>query len=101
VPTHQVLNDLVLVKEIKDEDKTEGGVFLPQTLNKTEATAMGHVIAVGNGRMIDNGERVPPPVSVGDKIIYKWRLAQPIKDSAGEDFVFVQEGNILAVVEEE
>ena len=62
------LSDHVLVKPLSKEEKTEGGIYLPDTAK--EKPQEGEVIAVGPGRMLDNGSRVAPEVKVGDKVIY-------------------------------
>ncbi len=94
------LNDRVLVREEeeeKEEEKTEAGIIIPETVEDDEhsATNRGEVVAVGEGKMED-GERVPVPVSVGDTVLFSWGDKLTID---GEDYHIVESTNILAIVE--
>ena len=62
------LGDRVVVKTITAEERTKGGIVLPDTAK--EKPQEGEIIAVGPGRVLDNGERLAPEVKVGDRVIY-------------------------------
>ena len=90
------LNDRVLIKRIEAEQKTAGGILIPD--NAKEKPAEGTVIAVGNGRVLDNGTRHPMAVKVGDKVLFgKWSGSEVKVES--DDFLLVKEDEILAIVE--
>ncbi|HAA90585.1 MAG: 10 kDa chaperonin [Thermoanaerobacterales bacterium 50_218] len=90
------LGDHVLVKPLTKEEKTEGGIILPDTAK--EKPQEGEVIAVGPGRLLDNGTRVPPEVKVGDKVIYSKYGGTEIKIE-GEEYLIMRESEILAIKE--
>jgi chaperonin GroES len=90
------LGDHVLVKPLTKEEKTEGGIILPDTAK--EKPQEGEVIAVGPGRLLDNGTRVPPEVKVGDKVIYSKYGGTEIKIE-GQEYLIMRESEILAIKE--
>lgn len=90
------LGDHVLVRPLSNEEKTEGGIYLPETAK--EKPQEGEVIAVGQGRMLDNGTRIPPEVKVGDKVIYAKYGGTEIKVGE-EEFLIMRENDILAIRE--
>jgi chaperonin GroES len=90
------LGDHVLVKPLSNEEKTEGGIYLPDTAK--EKPQEGEVIAVGPGRMLDNGTRVEPEVKVGDKVIYAKYGGTDIKVGDVE-YLIMRESDILAIKE--
>jgi chaperonin GroES len=86
----------VLVRPSKAEEKTAGGIVLPDTAQKKPQE--GKVLAVGSGKLLDNGKRVPLPVKVGDTVVYsKWSGTEV--RVGGEDLVILEEDTILAVKE--
>lgn len=93
------LGDRVLVKPFsdKDMDVSAGGIIIPETVNK-EKPEQGTVVAVGAGRVTDDGSVVPVNVKVGDKIIFSKYGPDEIKVE-GEEYFVISESNILAVVE--
>ena len=86
----------VLARPSKAEEKSAGGILLPDTAQKKPQE--GKVLAVGSGKLLDNGKRVPLPVKVGDTVVYsKWSGTEV--RVAGEDLVILEEDTILAVKE--
>lgn len=90
----QPLNDRVLVQPLEAEDKTAGGIILPETAK--EKPREGKVIAAGPGRLLDDGTRQPMSVKVDDVIIYTEYGGTEIKVD-GEEYLLVDEHSILAV----
>lgn len=88
------LADRVVVKAIEQEEKTKGGIVLPDTAK--EKPQEGEVLAVGSGRLLDNGERVPLEVKVGDRVVYSKYGGTEIKLD-GEEYIILRESDILAV----
>jgi chaperonin GroES len=91
--TLQPLADRVLVKPIEKEEKTKSGIYLPDTAK--EKPQEGEVLAVGPGKMTDDGKRVPPDLKVGDRVIYAKYGGTEIKVD-GEDLIILRESDILA-----
>ena len=91
------LHDRVLVKRIEQEEKTTSGLVIPDTAK--EKPQQGKVIAVGDGKMLENGERVPVDVKPGDRILFGKYSGSDIK-IAGEELLIVREDEILGVLEE-
>ena len=90
------LNDRVVVSPLEAEEKTPGGVILPDTAK--EKPTKGEVVAVGSGRVLGNGKVVPLAVKKGDRVIYGKYGGNDIK-LGGEEYKIVQESEILAVIE--
>ena len=90
----QPLNDRVLVKPLDAEEKSAGGIILPQT--EQERPREGKVVAVGPGRMLDSGDRQAMSVKVDDVIVYTEYGGTEVKVD-GEEYLLVDEGSILAV----
>ncbi len=90
------LGDHVVVKPLSKEEKTEGGIILPDTAK--EKPQEGEVIAVGPGRLLENGRRVEPEVKVGDKVIYAKYGGTEVKIE-GEEYLIMRENDILAIRE--
>lgn len=90
----QPLNDRVLVKPLEAEEKSAGGIILPETAQ--EKPREGKVVAVGEGRRLDSGERQPMSVKVDDVVIYTTYGGTDVKVD-GEDYLLIDEGSILAV----
>jgi chaperonin GroES len=90
------LHDRVLVKALEGEEKTKGGIIIPDTAK--EKPMEGKVIAAGPGSRDENGKLVPMGVKVGDKVLYgKWSGTE-VKIE-GEDLLIVKEADILGVVQ--
>lgn len=90
------LNDRILVKRLEQEEKTAGGIFIPDSAK--EKPAEGKVIAVGNGKMNDAGQRVALEVKAGDRVLFSKYGGTDVK-IAGEDFLIMREDDILGIVE--
>jgi len=89
----QPLADRLVVKPIEKEEVTKGGIVLPDTAK--EKPQEGKVLAVGPGRMSDDGKRLPMDISVGDTIIYAKYGGTEIKID-DEELVILRESDILA-----
>ncbi len=89
------LGDRVVVKALEAEEKTKGGIILPDSAK--EKQQRGQVLAVGNGRILDNGTRVPLDVREGDTVIYSKYGGTEVKIN-GENYLIVNERDILGVV---
>lgn len=88
------LADRVVVKPVQAEEKTKGGIVLPDTAK--DKPQEGEVIAVGPGRILDNGTKLAPEVKVGDRVIYSKYSGTEIKIE-GEEYLIVRESDVLAV----
>lgn len=88
------LGNRVLVEPSEAEEKSSGGILLPESAQ--EAPAEGKVIAVGPGRVLDNGERAEMSIKEGDVIIYKKYGGTEITVD-GDDYVLVEEDSVLAI----
>ncbi len=91
------LGDRVLVKPDKAEEKTAGGLYISS--GAQEKPQRGEVVAVGAGKLDDNGERIPMDVKVGDVVIYGKYGGNEVKVD-GEDYLLMRDSDIYAVVEE-
>ena len=89
--------DKVIVKKIENEGQTSGGVIIPDTTQ--EGSRHAEVIAVGPGRVLENGTRMKPQVKPGDRIIYP--KVGNILEVKGEEFYIVREIDILTILEKE
>ncbi|MGH7707714.1 MAG: co-chaperone GroES [Vulcanimicrobiaceae bacterium] len=92
------LGDRLVVEHVEQADKTSGGVFLPDTAK--EKPQEGRVLAVGSGRTLDTGTKVPMDVKVGDKIIYSKYSGSEIKID-GKEYLIISEKDVLAVFTDE
>jgi chaperonin GroES len=90
------LEDRIVVKALEAEETTASGLVIPDTAK--EKPQEGEVLAVGPGRIDDNGNRVPLDVSVGDKVIYSKYGGTEVK-YAGEDYLILSARDVLAIVE--
>lgn len=90
------LGDRVVVKRIEEEPKTKGGIVLPDTAK--EKPQKGKVIAVGSGRILDNGQKVPLEVKEGDIVVFAKYGGTEIEID-GEEYVILSERDLLAVLQ--
>ena len=90
----QPLGDRVLIKPLEAEEKTKGGIILPDTAKEKQQE--GKVMAAGKGR-VDDGKTIALEVKVGDKVLYGKYSGTEIKID-GEDMLIVKEEDILAIV---
>lgn len=92
----QPLGDRVVVKQLEAESKTKGGILLPDTAK--EKPQEGEVVAVGKGKILDNGSVSPLEVKVGDKILYGKYSGNEITTKDGEQLLIMREEDILAIL---
>ncbi len=91
------LRDKVVVRRLEEEEeKTPGGIIIPDTAK--EKPQMGEVVAVGSGKVLDDGKVVPPEVNVGDKVLFAKYAGTEVKID-GEEYLIMSEDEILAIVE--
>jgi len=89
------LGDRIVIELVETEEKTASGIVLPDSAK--EKPQEGKVVAVGTGRVLDNGERVAPEVAVGDRIIFSKYSGTEVKYQ-GAEYLILRENDILAVV---
>ena len=90
------LHDRVIVKRVKEEEKTKGGIIIPDTAK--EKPVEGKIIAVGAGKVLDNGKRQPLQVKAGDRVLFGKYAGTEIKVAA-EEHLIMREDDIIAIVE--
>ncbi|WP_227764761.1 co-chaperone GroES [Zhaonella formicivorans] len=90
------LGDRVVIKVLASEEKTKSGIVLPDTAK--EKPQQGEVVAVGSGKILENGQKVVPEVAVGDRVIYSKYAGTEVK-LEGEEYLILSERDILAVVQ--
>jgi len=91
------LQDRILVKRIEEEEKTKGGIIIPDAAK--EKPQEGKVVAVGDGKVLDNGTKAPLTVKVGDKILFGKYSGSEIKVD-GEEHLIMREDDVLGIVED-
>lgn len=91
------LNDRVLVKGIEETETTKAGIIIPDTVEK-EKPEKGEVMAVGPGKLLENGTRSPMTLKVGDKVLFKKYSPDEIKVD-GQKLLILEESDILAILE--
>ncbi|MFN3729376.1 MAG: co-chaperone GroES [Fimbriimonadaceae bacterium] len=89
------LGDKVVVKLIEQEEKTKSGIYLPDSAKKKPQT--GEVIAIGNGRVLDDGQRNTLTVKVGDKVLFSKYGGNEV-NLDGEDYTILDEDQIYAIL---
>ncbi len=90
------LGDRVVVKPLEAEAKTKGGIVLPDTAK--EKPQEGKVVAIGKGKVLENGTVQPLEVKVGDKILYGKYSGNEITTKEGEELLIMREEDILAII---
>ena len=90
------LHDRVIVKRVEGEEKTKGGIIIPDTAK--EKPIEGIVVAVGNGKILENGTKLPLEVKAGDRILFGKYAGTEIKVE-GEEHLIMREDDIIAIVE--
>jgi len=90
------LDDRVVIKPLEAQDKTSGGIFLPDTAK--EKPQIGKVVWVGPGKMQDDGKRTPMSVKKNDEVIYGKYTGNEIEID-GDKYVITREGDLLGIVE--
>lgn len=89
------LGDRVVVKPLAQEEKTKSGIVLPDTAK--EKPQQGEVLAIGTGKVMENGQKVPLEVKVGDKVIYSKYAGTEIKID-GQEVLILNERDIHAII---
>jgi chaperonin GroES len=90
------LGERVIVKALAQEEKTKGGIILPETAK--EKPMQGEVVAVGGGKVTDDGKTMPMHVKVGDKVLYGKYSGTEVKLD-GEEYLIIKESEIFAVLD--
>ncbi len=91
------LQDRVIVKRIEEEEKTKGGIIIPDSAK--EKPQEGKVIAVGKGKMTEDGKLIPLDVKVGDRVLFGKYAGTEVKIE-GEEHLIMREEDILGIIEE-
>lgn len=90
------LHDRVIVKRIEEEEKTKGGIIIPDTAK--EKPVEGKVVAVGDGKLLENGKKQPMAVKKGDRVLFGKYAGTEIK-LEGEEHIIMREDDIIAVID--
>lgn len=90
------LHDRVIVKRIEEEETTKGGIIIPDTAK--EKPIEGRILAVGSGKMMENGTQQPLQVKEGDRVLFGKYAGTEIK-LEGEEYLIMREDDIIAIVE--
>jgi chaperonin GroES len=90
------LHDRIIVQRLEGEEKTKGGIIIPDSAK--EKPIEGKVIAVGDGKLLETGERVAPEVKAGDRVLFGKYAGTEIKID-GEEHLIMREDDILGVIE--
>ncbi|WP_171476072.1 co-chaperone GroES [Frigoriglobus tundricola] len=90
------LNDKIVVKRLEADDKTVGGIILPDTAK--EKPKQGEILAIGEGKPLDDGKRAPFQVKVGDRVLFSSYSGSEVTLD-GKEFLIMTEDDILAVVD--
>jgi chaperonin GroES len=90
------LHDRVIVKRVEEEETTKGGIIIPDTAK--EKPIEGKIVAVGKGKILENGKKQPLEVREGDKVLFGKYAGTDIKID-GEEHLIMREDDIIAIVE--
>lgn len=91
------LGERVVIKVLESEEKTKSGIVLPDTAK--EKPQLGKVLAIGSGKLLENGQRVALDVKVNDKVLFAKYAGTEVKLD-GEEYMVLKESDVLAVVSE-
>ena len=89
------LHDRVIVKRIEEEEKTKGGIIIPDSAK--EKPAEGKIVAVGDGKVLEDGSRQPLEVKEGDRVLFGKYAGTEVKIN-GEEHLIMREDDIIAIV---
>lgn len=89
------LSDRILVQRLEEEEVSKGGIIIPDTAK--EKPQQGKVVAIGNGKMMDNGTRIEPAVKVGETVLFGKYSGTEIKLD-GQDYLIMREDDILGII---
>ncbi|MCD6273639.1 MAG: co-chaperone GroES [Deltaproteobacteria bacterium] len=90
------LNDRILVKRVEEKAKTKGGIIIPDSAK--EKPAEGKVISVGNGKMNEDGKRIPVEIKEGDRILFGKYSGTEVKIE-NEEYLIMREDDVLGIIE--
>ena len=90
------LGDRIVVKPLEAENKSKGGIVLPDTAKEKPQEAK--VVAIGKGKVLENGTVQAPEVKVGDKVLYGKYSGNEITTKEGEELLILREEDILAII---
>ena len=90
------LFDNIIVKRIEEDEKTKGGIILPDTVDK-EKPQKGEVIAVGDGKTTDDGKKIAMQVKVGDKVLFRKYSPDEIKMD-NEEYLVMTQNDVIAII---
>ena len=90
------LQDRIVVKRVAEETTTKGGIIIPDTAK--EKPAEGKVVAVGNGKVADDGKRIALEIKAGDRILFGKYSGSEVKID-GDEFLIMREDDVLGVIE--
>lgn len=91
------LHDRIIVKRVEEEERTKGGIIIPDTAK--EKPMEGKVIAVGKGKVLDDGKIQPLDVKVGDRVLFGKYAGTEVKIE-GEEHLIMREDDILGIIEQ-
>jgi chaperonin GroES len=91
------MNDNVIVKPITEDEVTKSGIVLPDSIDKGRPEK-GEVVAIGPGKLLDNGQRAPMSVKAGDKVMFKKYSPDEIEIEK-EEYLVISEKDILVIIE--
>jgi chaperonin GroES len=90
------LQDRILVQRVEEEEKTKGGIIIPDTAK--EKPAEGKIISVGKGKLDENGKRIAPEVKKGDRILFGKYSGTEVKIE-GKEYLIMREEDVLGIIE--
>ena len=90
------LQDRILVQRVEEEEKTKGGIIIPDTAK--EKPAEGKIVSVGKGKLDENGKRIAPEVKKGDRILFGKYSGTEVKIE-GEDYLIMREEDVLGIID--
>ncbi len=96
MPKIKPLNDRVLIERVEADAKTAGGILLPDSAK--EKPTEGRIVATGDGRRSDKGDRLPLSVKIGDRVLFGSYAGTAVKEG-GNEYLILDEGEILAIVD--
>ena len=97
MPSIKPLNDKVLIERLEAVDKTAGGILLPDSAK--EKPTEGRIVAAGDGRLDDQGKRVPLSVKSGDRVLFSAYAGTQVKEG-GKEYLILEESEVLAVLDD-
>ena len=89
------LGERIVIKVLESEEKTKSGIVLPDTAK--EKPQMGEILAVGSGKTLENGQKVPMEVKVGDQVLFAKYAGTEVKLD-GEEYMVLKESDVLAII---